>query len=150
MSFWIKLGAITAVIITLLSLHTYYKRKAVKTAVNALKIEYKEEKALAEEKANRITKELLSSAMSAINKKDEEIKEINSALSSLSDRLRERPSREDSSRDTSPTFSCTGAELSREDGEFLAREAARADRILKERDYYYERYEEARKALAAH
>lgn len=42
---------------------------------------------------------------------------------------------------------CTGAELSREDAEFLAREAARADGVLAERDYYFSQYEKARLAV---
>lgn len=41
----------------------------------------------------------------------------------------------------------TGMSLSREDGEFLAGEAARAEQYLQERDFYYERYEAARKEL---
>lgn len=45
---------------------------------------------------------------------------------------------------------CTGRELSREDAEFLAGEAARAERIVKERDYYYGEYERARQAVEAH
>lgn len=60
--------------------------------------------------------------------------------------LRNRPSR--SGPETTETRkTCTGAELYREDGLFLAREAARAERITKERDFYYEQYERARAAL---
>lgn len=42
---------------------------------------------------------------------------------------------------------CTGRELYAEDGEFLTREAARADKVVVERNYYYTQYENARKVL---
>jgi len=42
---------------------------------------------------------------------------------------------------------CTARELYREDAEFLTGEAARAESVLIERDYYYERYESARKRI---
>ena len=35
----------------------------------------------------------------------------------------------------------------KEDAEFLTREAARADRVTEERNYYYDRYEDARRLL---
>jgi hypothetical protein len=76
--------------------------------------------------------------------KDEQIKTINARVGVLIRELHTRPSR---STTTPDTPSCTGRELYREDGEFLAREAARAEKIIKERDFYYEQYEEARKAL---
>ena len=42
---------------------------------------------------------------------------------------------------------CTGAELSKEDGEFLTREAARAETLRSELEGCYLRYENARKLL---
>lgn len=80
----------------------------------------------------------------ALGKKNAEIETINSKLALLRSELRKRPSRATAS--SSPT-SCTGRELLREDAEFLAGEAARAERIMKERNFYYERYEEARQQL---
>lgn len=80
----------------------------------------------------------------ALGKKNAEIESINSKLAFLRSELRKRPS-----RSTAPQAgsSCTGRELLREDAEFLAGEAARAERIIKERNYYYDRYEEARQML---
>lgn len=80
----------------------------------------------------------------ALGKKNAEIETINSKLALLRSELRKRPSRSTASQ-AGP--SCTGRELLREDAEFLAGEAARAERIMKERNYYYERYEEARQQL---
>lgn len=80
----------------------------------------------------------------ALGKKNAEIETINSKLALLRGELRKRPSR---STAPSSSTSCTGRELLREDAEFLAGEAARAEQIMKERNYYYERYEEARQML---
>ena len=68
--------------------------------------------------------------------------------------LRKRPTREQakeraSSNPTSAPKTCTGAELPREDAEFLTGEAANAELIAKERDFYYERYEQSRLRLEA-
>lgn len=81
--------------------------------------------------------------------KDEQIKSINDKLNAALNSLHNRPSRPSIEYVTiaEDRSSCTGRELFREDAEFLTREAARADRILKERDYYFEQYENARKKL---
>lgn len=80
----------------------------------------------------------------ALGKKNAEIETINSKLALLRSELRKRPSRSTASQ---AGTTCTGRELPREDAEFLAGEAARAERIMKERNFYYERYEEARQQL---
>jgi hypothetical protein len=69
-----------------------------------------------------------------------------SKLQSVIDGLRNRPVRPATVASTQP--SCTGAGLYRDDSEFLARLASEADQIRIERDYYYGRYEAARKLLA--
>lgn len=82
--------------------------------------------------------------------KDAQIKDINSKLDAALTELRKRPQRQPTQNHPptpSTTTSCTGAELYREDGEFLAGEAARAERVLTERNYYYEQYENARRQL---
>ena len=65
--------------------------------------------------------------------KDRETRDLNSRVTALNNSLRERPSRTSDPVSTvssttdarCPTPVCTGAGLSKEDGEFLAREAAR-------------------------
>jgi len=77
--------------------------------------------------------------------KDEQISRIGDALNVSIKRLQQRPSRPQVITEIREIISpCTGRELYREDGEFLTREAARAERIITERDYYFQRYEEAR------
>ncbi len=85
-----------------------------------------------------------------VRSKDEKIRNIDVALSNALDRVRNRPERPEAGA-TAPEAgsACTGAELFREDGEFLTREAARADKILEERNFYYNSYERARKQLEA-
>ena len=69
--------------------------------------------------------------------KDRETRDLNSRVTALNNSLRDRPSRTANpvspvssapSAGCAPT-SCTGAGLSKEDGEFLAGEAARADQL---------------------
>lgn len=127
----------------------YDKKIAVHEAVEATKAIYVQKVATEVKKAQEESISLLNSALADIKKKDNEIKNINNELTRISSELHKRPSRENNSRSPGSGKTCTGAELSREDGEFLAREAARADKILKERDYYYEQYKRARESLAA-
>jgi len=69
--------------------------------------------------------------------KDREIRDLNARATALTNSLRDRPSRtttvasavsDTANAGCAPT-SCTGAGLSKEDGEFLAGEAARADQL---------------------
>lgn len=129
--------------------HTYDKNKAVKGAVEAQRAYYELLIAKADKEAKETTNSLLNSALSDLKVKNEEINILNNRLSKLTNSLQQRPSRNDSPTTPPTTSSCTGAELLREDGEFLAGEAARADRILKERDFYYGQYERAKQALDA-
>lgn len=93
-------------------------------------------------------KEILESAAIRERKKDEEIARLNNYANNLLARMQQRPSRtEEPNTNPSVKSSCTGRELFKEDGEFLIREAARAERILEERNYYYEQYESVRKKL---
>lgn len=87
----------------------------------------------------------------AAKDKQDALKAADVKYAALADSLRKRPTRPSqagSSATARSTGSCTGSELYREDAEFLAGEAARADKVTIERDYYYERYEDARNLLA--
>lgn len=95
-------------------------------------------------------KSLTEGVLQREKQKNEILKSNNDRLAALVDSLRKRPSRQSGSAGSKAPGSgktCTGAELSREDAEFLAREAARADRILEERNYHYDNYERSRKDL---
>ena len=94
------------------------------------------------------SKELAANKESADKEKDEAIKRNTAAYQSLVNSLHNRQDRPSNlpSNPNSPS-TCTGAELYREDAEFLAREAARADQAVIDRDYYYEQYESVRRTL---
>lgn len=80
----------------------------------------------------------------AERKKDEEYRSIVDGLERDIKRLSNRPVRSNTpSNNPECAAPKTGASLSREDAEFLTREAARADEIILERDYYYSAYKEA-------
>jgi hypothetical protein len=79
-------------------------------------------------------------------RRDDEIKNLNARLRSLNAELQQRQTRD--SRESTDTAACsgaTGAELSREDAGFLAREAARADAVVENLNYCIAQYESIRK-----
>ena len=96
-------------------------------------------------------KQIVEDALKAERKKNDAKQGIIDRNAALIRSLQHRPTREDS-KEANPSTPeagspCTGAELHREDGEFLAREASRADEVIVDRDFYYERYEDARQQL---
>ena len=78
-------------------------------------------------------------------KKHAEIKVIDSKYKSVIAELRNRTDRGTAIAKNGKA--CTGAELSREDAEFLVGEATRADKIVVELNHCYTTYENARKIL---
>lgn len=86
-----------------------------------------------------------------LERKNDKIKKLSADLGVAVGKLQHRTSRSSSDSSASgDSISCSGAQLYREDAEFLTREAFRAEGVLTERDYYYEQYEKARRALATH
>lgn len=148
MSFWVKIGAVGALLAMAVAFHIIDKRNAVSKAVAAQRAIYDAQLQLEVNAALETSVSLLNSALKDLKDKDEQIQNINNRNAALINSLQQRPSRKDNPTASTNSRSCTGAELLREDGEFLAREAARADKILKERDYYYEQYRKARESLS--
>lgn len=78
-------------------------------------------------------------------RKNREIAALHHRVAGLLDQLRSRPERPAGSGtaagNPAPGQACTGAELYRPDAEFLVREAARAQRILAERDACHDKYD---------
>lgn len=129
-------------------IHTIKVESAVEQAKTELVAEYDKKLAQAAEKSRK-TEWLLQENTDRLREdKDAKIKDINTKLSAALSELRNRPERpSDDSKDTGDSKACTAASLYREDAEFLTREAARADSILAERDYYYSQYESVRRRL---
>ncbi len=91
--------------------------------------------AAAQEAARQKEQTLRSSADKLRKEKDREIRDLNARATALANSVRERPSRAAAEASAVPSTAearpaaagCTGKELYRPDGEFLAREATRAD-----------------------
>ena len=85
--------------------------------------------------------------------KDREIRDLNARATALANSLRDRPTRPTTEASALPSTTdvrpaatgCTGKELYRPDGEFLAREAARGDELRVLLKQCREQYETLRK-----
>jgi hypothetical protein len=98
-----------------------------------------QEAAYAQAQAEARTKEqeLQANADAIRQEKDREIRNLNARTTALTNSLRDRSERPTTETSTLPSTTtngstatgCTGKELYRPDGEFLAREAARADEL---------------------
>lgn len=140
----ISLAAIGA----LYALHELDKSKALAVQAEVFKTRLEEATRASEQKARDVERSLADASVKKEQEKNEKLQEINSKQLAIINSLSKRPSRpQDGSLPSIPSQACTGRELYKEDGEFLIREAARADKIIIERDFYYERYEDARKKL---
>jgi len=136
-----KLMAFLALLVALGGIHVYDKQQAVTKAENSIILSYelknKEAIVKAKEEANILSKK----QQEAKDAKDKEMVSLNTRLSNAIRMLNDRASRPKQSGDTLVVAAaCTGRELYKEDGEFLTREAFRADAVVVERDYYYNEY----------
>ena len=130
---WIKLGAAVATL--LVAFTSGWIINGWRWNNTALKLAAAQTQARIDAEKQSRNKELAlqAAANAARSAKDAEITIIRSQLDAALISLRERPLR--SANLPSPAGACppaTGAQLSREDAEFLAREAARADKVIAE------------------
>lgn len=127
----------------LLGLHYYDKEQAI----SQIKREYAIKSAEVITRTERATQALEASHVKEVQEKDEKINRISADLDVAIKRLQHRPLRASNPNTASSPSSCRGSELYREDAEFLTREAARAEKLIEQRDYYYREYENARREL---
>lgn len=106
----------------------------------------KAQKSEAIENTKKIEKDLNVNKAKADFEKAFAVASASAKLQLTIDSLRNRPVRPPTVASTQPA--CTGAGLYRDDSEFLARLAERAEQVRIERDYYYGQYEAARRLLA--
>jgi hypothetical protein len=91
-------------------------------------------------------KSLLEASERYRKDRDAKVKNLNSKLQSVNAELQQRKKRD--SRESTDTAACsgaTGAELSREDAEFLARLATEADSVAENLNYCIRQYNSIRK-----
>lgn len=110
----------------------------------SLQKEYADAVIEANRQARRQEQILQSKADIELVNKNAQIQTIRTELDRALDELRKRPSRVPVPNSTGTSKGATGAELSREDAGFLAREAARADALRSELNYCYKMYDEAK------
>lgn len=149
-------GLILALLAVLFGTHKVIVYKATTRAVEetraTMSAEYNQRLLEASERAREREQVMVESADKIRKEKDAKIASLNGRLSTALDGLRQRPQRktDSPSKDASAPCDCTGAtgaELSREDGSFLAREAARADRLRAALEQCYQQYDSVRKQL---
>jgi len=105
-------------------------------SIASLKASYAEEVSRVLQEVRNREKSLLEASESMRRNRDVQIRNLNSRLQSVNAELQQRKKRD--SRESTDTAACsgaTGAELSREDAEFLARESARADSVVENLNY---------------
>lgn len=115
-------------------------------SIASLKASYAEEHSRVLTEARNREKSLLEASERYRKDRDAKVKDLNSRLKSVTAELQQRKKRD--SRESTDTAACsgaTGAELSREDAEFLAREAARADSVAENLNYCIAQYNSIRK-----
>lgn len=135
---YLRLAVAAAIAVFLAGTHwrAYTKGKAaVQAEWTAEKLEVGRQSLKLSEQATRDTATLQLNADKLTGAKNARINRLNTDLADALERLRERPARDsaagvpgDPAAGAGP--GCTGAGLFREDGGFLAREAARASRLL--------------------
>lgn len=114
-------------------------------SIASLKASYAEEVGRVLTEARNREKNLLEASERFRKDRDAKVKNLNRKLQSVNAELQQRKKRD--SRESTDTAACsgaTGAELSREDAEFLAREAARADTVAENLNYCIAQYNKLR------
>ena len=126
---------------------------AVNKAVAEIELNISKENFKLKERSLNAQIELQQSFDNIQKDKDAKIKNLNARVASLTRSLQERPNRPDSSgvsndsRVEETKQGATGAQLYREDGIFLAREATRAELIKEELQTCYKSYDAAKEVL---
>jgi DNA anti-recombination protein RmuC len=114
-------------------------------SIASLKASYAEEYGRVLTEARNREKSLLEASERLRKDRDAKVKNLNSRLESVNAELQQREKRD--SRESTDTAACsgaTGAELSREDAEFLARFAAEADQVVENLNYCIAQYNKIR------
>lgn len=144
----VKLAIGIVIVAGLVGFHFWDKQTGIDKAVSDVTISYQAAIDRRAREALETQGELMLKAKISEEEKNEQIVKLATNLDVAVKRLSNRPSRPtDSSANPRDSSACTGRELYREDGEFLTREAHRAEKVRMERDFYYERYEYVRNQL---
>jgi len=113
--------------------------------VAELEKQYAQSLVAAHEQTRQIEDSLIKKAEQVEKDKNNEINNINNKLRSALVELQQRTSRQSTDKVASNCEGATGRELSKEDAGFLAREAARADRLRQALGSCYIHYDNVQK-----
>ena len=127
--------------------HLYLVDKAVDAKELSMKKEFHKQMLESIEDATKTEDKLRNSLNKKIQERDKQIANITAEHARLNRMLNTRLSREDNSKTPGSEPSCTGSQLYREDGEFLAGEASRAEKLIEDRDFYYQVYLQTKNEL---
>jgi hypothetical protein len=114
--------------------------------IASLKASYAEDRGRVLEETRNREKSLLEASERLRKDRDAKVKDLNRQLSTALGELHNRQTR--NSRESTDTAACsgaTGAELSKEDAEFLIRESSRADTVVEQLNYCIAQYNEVTK-----
>jgi hypothetical protein len=114
-------------------------------SIASLKASYAEDRGRVLTEARNRDRSLLEASERLRKDRDAKVKDLNRKLQSVNAELQQRKERD--SRESTNTTACsgaTGAELSREDAEFLVREATRADEVVVQLNYCIAQYNKLR------
>lgn len=110
-------------------------------SIASLKASHAEAHSMVLQETRNREKSLLEASERLRKDRDAKVKDLNSRLKSVNAELQHRKERDSSkSTDTAACSGATGAELSKQDAEFLAREAARADEVVVQLNYCIAQY----------
>ena len=125
---------------------------SVQSSWDAEKVIQADQAAVLATEAAATTDKLQTSADQIRKSKNAQIARLNADLAAAIERLSDRPARPGAIdlptvAGSGSNASCTGAQLYREDGQFLARESARANRLLADLAQCQDAYGKARDSL---
>lgn len=148
-----KVIILAIILVSLFAYHKVQVNKAVTKAVAEVELNLAKENFRLKERSLNAQIALQESFDNIQKDKDAKIKNLNARITSLTRSLSERPNRpesgrvSDNSRVEETKQGATGAQLYREDGIFLVREAARAELIKEELLACYKSYDTAKEVL---
>ena len=112
------------------------------SSIASLKASYAEESTRVLVEVRNREKSLIEASERTRKDRDAKVKNLNGRLNAALSELQQRPSRSTSSpTDTASCSGATGANLSKEDAEFLVRESTRADTVVEQLNYCIAQYQ---------
>ena len=111
-------------------------------SIASLRASYAEESTRVLVEVRNREKSLIEASERTRKDRDAKVKNLNGRLNAALSELQQRPSRSvNSPTDTASCSGATGANLSKEDAEFLVRESTRADTVVEHLNYCIAQYQ---------